>query len=346
MHGSKLVEQIGTRHGRHLHEDPHRPPAPPVAFWALALTLGVLLAASAAPSPLYVVYQGRWHFSSLTLTTIFAVYVGALLLALVVAGSLSDRLGRRPVLIGALLVELVAMLLFAVARDVDALLAARVVQGLATGVATGALSAALIDLQPPRRPQLGAVVSGAAPLLGLAAGALGSGLLVQYGPDPLRLVFWLLAGAFVLALAVVVAMPEPVAVRRPDWLGALRPRVGVPRDLRRPFVAVAPILVATWALGGLYLSLGPSLAVALLHTTSHVTGGLVIVALSATGAIASVALRAHPAERLMLAGASLLTVGVGLTLLGLNHGSTGSSSRAASWPGSGSVPGSPGPSGR
>ena len=140
-----------------------------------------------------------------------------------VAGSLSDRLGRRPVLVGALLVELLAMLLFAVARDVDALLAARVVQGLATGVATGALSAALIDLQPPGRPQLGAVVSGAAPLLGLAAGALGSGLLVQYAPDPLRLVFWLLAGAFVLALAVVVAMPEPVAVRRPDWLGARGP---------------------------------------------------------------------------------------------------------------------------
>src|SRR3954468_10069816 len=140
------------------------------AFWMLAATLGFVLFASSAPSPLYVVYQAQWHFSPLTLTSVFAVYVVALLGSLLVAGSLSDRVGRRPVLLGALAVQIGAMVLFGVAHDVDVLFAARIVQGLPPGVAPGAISAALIALQPAPRPPLGALLSAAAPPLGLATG--------------------------------------------------------------------------------------------------------------------------------------------------------------------------------
>ena len=86
------------------------------------------------------------------------------------------------------------MLLFAEARSVLWLFAARILQGIATGIATAAISAALIDLQPPRNPRLGALLAAAAPMGGLAAGALGSGLLVEYAPEPTRLVYWLLLG--------------------------------------------------------------------------------------------------------------------------------------------------------
>jgi predicted MFS family arabinose efflux permease len=294
----------------------------PVAFWTVAAMLGFLFFASSAPSPLYVVYQAQWHFSAITLTSVFAVYVVALLASLVVAGSLSDRLGRRPVLLGALVVQALAMVLFGIAHDVELLFAARVVQGLATGVATGALSATLIDLQPADRPHLGALVSASTPPIGLAAGALGAGLLVEYGPDPLALVYWLLVGVFVLALAGVAAMPEPVQ-ERTGWSRAeLRPRVGVPHAARSTFVAIAPVLIATWALGGLYLSLGPSLAASLLHSTSHVTGGLVIAALTATGAITSVTVRNHHPQHVVIGGALMLAAGVGLTLVGLNEHQT------------------------
>lgn len=291
------------------------------AFWALAATLVFLLFASSAPSPLYVVYQQEWHFSPLTLTSVFAVYVVALLVSLVVAGSLSDRVGRRPVLLGALVVQVAAMVLFGVAHGVGALFAARTVQGFATGIATGALSAALIDLSPSRRPHLGALLSAAAPPLGLALGALGSGLLVQYGPDPLRLVYWLLTAVFAVAILAVAAMPETVRATH-GWGSALRPRIGVPREARAAFVAVAPVLVATWALGGLYLSLGPSLAISLLHTTSHVIGGLVIVALAATGSATVLLTSKHHPERVLIAGAGMLAAGVGVTLLGLNTETT------------------------
>lgn len=294
----------------------------PVAFWAVVATLAFLLFASSAPSPLYVVYQAKWHFSAITLTSVFAVYVLALLVSLVFAGSLSDRVGRRPVLLIALAVEAGGMLAFALADSVVALFAARIVQGLATGVATGALSAAAIDLQPPHRPHLGALVSAVAPPVGLATGALGSGLLVQYGPDPLGLVFWLLVGIFVLATALVVAMPETVPASRGGWSSVLRPRVSVPPVARPAFLATAPCMVATWALGGLYLSLGPSLAVSLLHTSNHVVGGLVIVALTGTSALSAVLVRAHAPERTMVGGAITLTIGVAITLVGLNTEAT------------------------
>jgi MFS family permease len=293
----------------------------PVAFWTVAATLTFLLFASSAPSPLYVVYQAKWHFSAITLTSVFAIYVLALLVSLVFAGSLSDRVGRRPVLVLSLLVEAAAMLVFALAGSVAALYAARIVQGLATGVATGALSAALIDLQPPARSHRGALLSAVAPPIGLAAGALGSGLLVQYGPDPLRLVYWLLLAVFALAAVVVVAMPETVPSRG-GWSSVLRPRVSVPVAARRAFAAAAPCMVATWALGGLYLSLGPSLALSLLHTSSHVTGALVIVALTATSAVSAVLVRGHVPERTMVGGAIVLTLGVAITLAGLNAGAT------------------------
>jgi MFS family permease len=121
------------------------------AFWLMGGLLGTLMIAAGAPSPLYGVYQATWHFSAVTLTAVFAVYAAALLAAFLVAGRLSDHLGRKPVVIVALLIEAAAMACFAVADSTGWLCTARVVQGIATGMATGAISAALVDLAP-RQP--------------------------------------------------------------------------------------------------------------------------------------------------------------------------------------------------
>src|SRR5712691_7424825 len=182
-----------------------------------------------------------WHFSSITLTAIFGVYALALLTALLTRGRLSDHLGRRPV------VQIVSMVAFISARGVGMLFAARVLQGLGTGLATGALSAWLLDLQPSDHPGLGSLVVSVAPVAGLAAGALGSGLLVQYGPDPLHLVFSLLCAVFALALATMPLIAD-VAQRTPGWLQSMRPQIGVPPAARSLFAALAPALIATWAL--------------------------------------------------------------------------------------------------
>lgn len=297
-------------------------PGRPTAFWGLAVTLALLLFASSAPSPLYIVYQARWGFSEITLTSVFAVYAVALLASLVIAGSISDHLGRRPTVMLALGIEMLAMLSFAEAQSVVWLFAARIIQGIATGVAMGAISAALLDLQPERSPRLGALLGVSAPLTGLASGALGAGLLVQYAPDPTRLVYWLLLGAFAVALLFVTAMPETVC-REGPWLHALKPRIAVPRPLRPAFVATIPCLTATWALGGLVLALGPSLTATVLHDASHVAGGLPIFIMAGVSAVASIGLRNSHARTTARGGLAALMVGVAVILAALASGSIG-----------------------
>ena len=273
-------------------------------------------AASSAPSPLYVVYQQEWGFSATTLTVVFAVYVLALIGSLLIVGALSDHVGRRPVLAAAIALEAVALVLFITAGDVTVLLAARIAQGIATGAALTTLGATLVDLNPPHSPGRAGVVNGVAPVGGLAVGALGCGALVQYAPAPTHLVFALLLLGMGLAGIIVARMPETSA-RRPGGLASLAPRLGVPARLRPDLYALIPILVASWALGGLYLSLGPSVAAGLFGLSNHLIGGLVVTLLCGTGAVTAFALRASQAQRVLRTGAILLTAGTALTLAGL-----------------------------
>jgi MFS family permease len=292
-----------------------------MGFWLLATTLVTFLAASSAPSPLYLVYQARWHFSATTLTLVFASYAGALLLTLLTLGGLSDFLGRRPVLAAALVLELVAMLGFLGARGLGWLLLARAVQGVATGIAAGVLSAALADLAPPGRPSLAAAVNTAGPAAGLAVGALGSGALVQYAPAPRTLVFAALLAVFALLLLALLVVPESVQPQ-PGALRSLRPRASVPPIARSAFRVAAPVLVATWAVGGLVLSLGPSLAAQIFGVQNHLVGGLVVTAVAGVSAVGSVLTRSAPPRPTMVHGAVVLILGVTLVLASIAVTST------------------------
>jgi MFS family permease len=299
--------QAAVRAGRLSH---------PASFVAISAIFVLFAAASSAPSPLYVVYQREWGFSATTLTVVFAVYVLALIGSLVVVGALSDHVGRRPVLGAAIALEAVALVLFIVAGDVTVLLVARIAQGFATGAALTTLGATLVDLNPPHAPGRAGLVNGVAPVGGLALGALGCGALVQYAPAPTHLIWALLLLGMGLAAVVVARLPETSA-RRPGGLASLAPRLGIPARIRPDVYALVPILVASWALGGLYLSLGPSVAASLFGLTNHLVGGLVVTLLCGTGAVTAFALRAWPAQTLLRLGAVLLTAGTALTLAGV-----------------------------
>ena len=224
------------------------------AFWILAGLFLIVFFASAAASPLYRVYQARFHFSAETLTAVFAVYVLVLLVTLLIFGSVSDYLGRLPVIITALVFSAAACVVFLTAHEVGALYVARSVQGIAAGLASGPIGAALIDLQPPGS-QRAPVVTSVFSSLGLALGALITSALVQYAPAPTHLIWWILLAVFAVSIVTMLAMAEP-GVRRPGVLASLRPHVAVPRQARGTFAGAVPCMVAGWALGGLYLSLG------------------------------------------------------------------------------------------
>ncbi|MGW3043647.1 MFS transporter [Kitasatospora sp. NPDC001159] len=301
---------------------PSHPRRPPVlshrgAFRLHASVLVGLLAASSAPTPLYALYQAAWHFSAMTLTVVFSAYALALLVALLTAGTLSDHLGRRPVLAGALLAESIAMAVFATAQGVPALIAARILQGLATGVATSAAGAALLDFEDPNRPGRATAANGITPVAGMAVGVLAATALVQYAPAPTRTVYLLLLLLFTAQAAAVLHTPETVRPNPGAWR-SLRPAITVAPASRPAMALAAPGVVAAWALGGFYSSLGPSLARLVAPHAARATGGLVFFTLTAAAGLAGHTARALPARTVSLAGSALLTPGALLTLSGLH----------------------------
>jgi MFS family permease len=292
----------------------------PVAFWLVAFATAVLLAASSAPSPLYSVYQTEFKFSEITLTVIFAVYVFALMTSLLTVGRLSDYVGRRVVLAGALLVEAGAMAVFVGADGVGWLVWARIVQGIATGAAIAVLGAYLLDLQPRDGSRLGSLVNSVAPTFGLGLGAIVTGLLVQYAPHPTKLIFAILMVLFLaLALATLV-LPETMP-HVPGAMAALRPEIAVPTRARRAFAGAVPTMVSTWALGGLVLSVGGSLLATVFGQNNHGVIGLVIGLFPVSAAAAAVLARNSSASVMTRFGSAALAIGTGVFLVALGWSS-------------------------
>ncbi|MFJ4694107.1 MFS transporter [Streptomyces sp. NPDC088766] len=277
-----------------------------------------LLAASSAPTPLYPLYQEQWGLSPLAVTVVFSAYSLALLSALLTTGALSDRLGRRPVLAGALGAQAVAMVLLASAEGTGSLTAARLLQGVATGVATSAAGAALLDLENPRHPGRSALTNTIAPVAGMAAGVLVSTLLVRFAPAPTVTVYTLMAALFA-AQAIGVAFTTETVNRRADALRSLRPRLGVPPAVRRTLLTTGTAIVAIWALGGFYSSLGPALVRLVAPNTPQAALGMVFFTLSAAAALTMWILRRTTPLTTAIGGCFSVLPAAVLTLSGL-HG--------------------------
>lgn len=286
------------------------------AFVLLASLATTFLAASSAPTPLYGIYQARFGFSPITTTVVFGVYAIAVLGSLLTVGRLSDHVGRRPVLLVAVALQALALLLFATVDGTSDLLIARVVQGVSTGSALGAIGAGLVDLNRAR----GTLANAVAPMTGTATGALLSGVFVQYLPAPQELVYLVLFAVFVVQFCSLLVMPEP-ATPRPGALASLRPDFQLPAELRISMLIAAPLLIASWSLVGFYASLGPALLKSLFGHGSVLLAGLTLFTLASGGATAVLLLQKAAARTLVLIGASALPVGVAGTLLAVSLGS-------------------------
>ncbi|SCW87316.1 MULTISPECIES: MFS transporter [unclassified Pseudomonas] len=293
-----------------------RPASTRASLIFLALALLGFLAASSAPTPLYHLYQEQLQFSPAVLTMIFGVYAFSLLAALLTVGSLSDYLGRKPVIFVALLLNILAMLLFISADSVAWLISARLIQGFATGMATSVLGAALLDFDRRQGP----LITSVAPLLGMACGALGCGLLAEFAPLPLQLTYWLLLGLFLAQAVYLWRLKESVSPQTGAWQ-SLRPTLHVPPQARRALWRVLPLDLAAWAVGGFYLSLAPSLVRAATGSTSNLIGGALVAVLTLSGASAIYLLRNQEADTMLRPSASLLVIGLALVLVAV-HGAS------------------------
>ncbi|RZT29065.1 MFS transporter [Cupriavidus agavae] len=272
-----------------------------LAFAGATVSLAAMFAASASPIPLYETYResNGIGYTDLSLTAV--AYFAGTVSALLLLGRLSNHVGRRPVTLAALGLCAIACLMLLNVSSAIPLIVARLLLGLACGLASSATAAYAMDSAPRSPHWLGAAVASNGPLLGLTAGVLGSGALVEYAPMP-RTLPYLFALAGLALGAALVAFSGETASRTPGALGSLRPRFRLPARARKEFAIAACTFVATWALGGFYQAFGPSIAAQQLGSSHAIVAALVVAALMAPSALGSAWASRFPATTVQRAG--------------------------------------------
>lgn len=289
--------------------------------FVLAIVAQILMMVGAsAPSPFYPVLAQDIGFPAVVISAVFAVYAVALLLTLLTAGSLSDHVGRRPVVIAGFLLLAGSMFLFWHADAVAMLFLARILQGVASGLLISALSATVLDFAPGGRAGVAALWNALSPGIGLALGALVSAVVLDVSGEALLDVFAPLSSAYILLAALFFLVPE-TAPRKPGVWASLSFRLSIPPAIRADFWRGTPAVIAGWATGGLFLSLGANIVRGELGGEAHVWQGLGVVLLAGVGAVTAFVLRKIAARSMVLFGTSALAVGTLLSLIALGVGS-------------------------
>jgi len=269
------------------------------AFAIVAFAFVVAMAGTTLPTPLYPIYEQRFGFSGVTVTVIFATYAVGVIAALVLFGNLSDRIGRKRVLLPGLLAGALSAVCFLLADGLPLLLVGRFLSGLSAGIFTGTATATLIDLAPGGDRDRASLVATIANMGGLGLGPPLAGLFAEILPDPIRLVF--LAHLVLLGVAALGlrAIAEPTDAHGPF---AIRPRgFEVPPEVRVSFIRASVAGFAGFAVAGLFSAIAPAFLGQVLDVTNHLVIGLVVMCLFA-GSIAGQVLRRRVDDRVALAG--------------------------------------------
>jgi MFS family permease len=247
-----------------------------LALAAVAIALAVMFVGAILPTPLYPLYRQAFGFSGVTLTLIYAVYVLGNVAALLFFGRLADQIGRRNTILPAIGFGIAGTLAFAFAAGTSWLFAARFLSGFSTGLAAGAATAWIAELYGDRDNGTAAQIASAANFFGCAAGPLLSGLLAEFAPAPLRLSYYVYLVLLCGSAGAILFVPETVT--HPKRLGdiSLRPRLGVPQQIRLQFLSPAVTGFATFALIGFYAALIPSLLGESLHQSAPAVAGAIV----------------------------------------------------------------------
>lgn len=298
---------------------------PAVALVAAAFVTA--MAGTTLPTPLYPLYQQAFGFGELLTTVVFATYAIGVVAALLLAGSWSDHVGRKPMLRAGLVLSAVAAIVFAVADSTAWLFAGRVLSGLSAGIFTGTATAALVDVAPEDGKARAGLIAASANMGGLGLGPVLAGVLAQYAPAPLILCYLVDLALVVLAGIAVELVAEPV--RHTGRRLRLRPqRLAVPAEIRLVFVRAAIAGFAGFAVLGLFTAVSSAFLGTVLHDTNRAVVGVVVLALfaaSTAGQVLSTRTGDRPAliagcvgliAGMLLVGSSLATASVALLVAG------------------------------
>ncbi len=278
----------------------------------VAAMIGVAFMGSGLITPLYAIYQRAFHFPEITLTLVYAAYALGNLAALLFLGRMSDCIGRRAVGVASVVLGCASMLLFLFAESTIWLFFARILSGVAVGLASGAGTAWLADLDEDK--SRATTIATLANAIGFALGPLLGGLLAQCAA-PLRTPFFVYIPALAAVGALVALTRETVDSRgRKADLELLRPRVGVPKEIVGKFIAPAVTCFVTFALVGFYAGLIPTVLKQDLHESSPAVAGSVVFELALAAGIVAYAGRRVGSRAAMLGALVVLLPCVALLL--------------------------------
>jgi MFS family permease len=284
-------------------------------FVATAIAFAVAMLGTTLPTPLYAIYRERFGFSELTITVIFATYAAGVIASLVLFGSLSDQIGRRPLLLVGLALSALSAAVFLAADGLPLLLAGRVLSGLSAGIFTGTATATLVDLAGPDQRARATLVATIANMGGLGCGPPVAGMLSQWFGAPLRLTFWVDLVLLAPATIGIWAMPEPVAAKHPV---RLRPQtLAVPAELRATFTRAALAAFAGFAVLGLFTAVAPAFLGQVMGVSNRAVVGWVVFAVFGASTLGQLALPLVPQTAALAAGCVGLIVGMGILALGV-----------------------------
>jgi len=282
-------------------------------FWVIAAAFLLVMAFSTIPTPLYSLYQARDGFATFLLTVIFAVYAVGVIASLYLAGHISDWLGRRRIILIAVLIELLSAVIFLIWPSVPGLLVARFISGVGVGALTATATAHLSELRAVARPdesgRFSSTISTVVNNGGLALGPLIAGFIAQWVAGPLQVPYVLFIVLLAVAGAAVAFVPE--TVERAEERRAYRPqRMSLPSESRGSFWSAAIAALSAFAIFGLFTSLAPSFLAGTLHETSHVIAGLVTFSVFGAAAVAQLLTTRMPLVTQVRLAAILMAVGL------------------------------------
>ncbi|MED4955577.1 MFS transporter [Paenibacillus macerans] len=278
-----------------------------LSFWFVAYALLMIMMGANIPAPLYSLYGEMWGFSSGVTSLLFMIYVVFLVPASLIFGQLSDRIGRKKILLIGVIVAAAGSLLFALSQNVGMLMASRAVQGIGVGAVNGTAIAALSELRPDKR-KLAALAASVSIAIGTASGPLYSGLLAEYSASPVRLPYYLHLLLILPALLGVLTMPETALAAAKTAVRLRRP--GVPAVIRKPFFIAACSSIIAWTVAVFFMSLAPSTIAAQLHIHNFALSGAVVCLMLGSSTISQISLKSRSIRSAKLLGFMLLITGI------------------------------------
>jgi predicted MFS family arabinose efflux permease len=288
------------------------PRSSPISRFAIAAVFAAAMAATTISTPIYPLYETAFGLSPLQITVVFAAYGVGVMGGLFVTGRLSDHIGRKPPLAGALVVAVAAMAFFIAAQGLGLLLVGRFLIGLTAGVYTGTATAWLVDLDDDR--DRATKVAVAANLGGLALGPAYAGILAQFAPQPLRTTYVVELVLLAAGLAVHLRLPETVRRRglELDLAGVVPPP-----EVRTVFLPAATAGVAAFGVSGVFGSVGPGMLAEVLGITAPTASGALLATLFLTSVGGQFLTQRVPPPIALPAGCVALAAGLGLLALSL-----------------------------